>query len=530
MFKNERLTVWEYVSNGLQYIDLKTSPVVMVRIDSKNKKISIQDNGRGMDWEGLENFFIMHGENQDRREGRPGRGMFGTGKSAAFGIGDVLRITTTKDKKTSSVELTRDDLERVDSGEDVPVRAIYKDKDTNQPNGTLIEIEKIHLKSIDQSSIIEYIERHLAKWPKDVTVMVNNHQCEFIEPSIDREFTFEPSNDEKKLLGNATLIIKVSKSTLDSDLRGISIFSKGVWHETTSLGIDGKEMSEFIFGEIEVPTLEDDKSVPSPFDASRSMRLNPENQIVSAIYKFVSPLIEKVRKELVEEHKEEKASEEAKRLDEEASKIAKIINSDFDSFRNKLRKARAAMAGGGFDTGKNESRSGFDGQDDFLYGGLDPADITDENGDPGSSNGDGPIIDRPIDGAPRRLNPIVTPDNEGLVKGHAEGSGPSKRRRGGFQIEFINAGATSPRAKYESDRRTIFINLDHPQIASAKQGKTPEDPIFRRLTYEVAFTEYAIALASELNNHGEYIDPSDPIYDIRESINRVAIEAAGLYG
>lgn len=527
MFRNERLAIWEYVSNGLQYVDAKTSPLINVRIDSKLKRITIQDNGRGMDWEGLGNYFIMHGENQDRRAGRPGRGKFGTGKSAAFGIGDTLRITTTKSGVTSCVELTRDSLEAVDSGDDVPVKTITKEKRTDQPNGTLIEIEGVRLRSIDQASVIEYIERQIAKWPKDVTVMVNNHQCEYVEPPIDRTLIFETSGHSEKILGKTKLIIKVSKSPVDSDLKGVSIFSNGVWHETTSLASEGKEMAEYLFGEIDVPALEDDKSVPSPFDASRSMRLNPENEMVHTIYTFAAPLLEKARKELVDEHKIEKATEEAKRLEEEASKIEKIINSDFDSFRNKLRKARSAMSDGGFDTGRTETQGGQEGEDDFLFGGLENAVITDEKGAPGSLEGK-TLLDIP-DGPPRRLNPIVAPQDDGPAKGHSEGKGPSKRKRGGFHIEFNNSGVETARAKYDSDLRTIFINLDHPQIASAKQGRTPEDPIFRRLSYEVAFTEYAIALSSELNNHGEYIDPSDPIYDIRESINRVARDAAELY-
>jgi hypothetical protein len=47
--------------------------------------------------------------------------------------------------------------------------------------------------------------------------------------------------------------------------------------------------------------------------------------------------------------------------------------------------------------------------------------------------------------------------------------------------------------------------------------------------YEIAFTEYAIALASELARHGEYIEPTDPIFEIRETINRLARKAAHLY-
>ena len=73
MFKNERLVVWEYVSNGLDYVEHGTSPMVRVRLDTRAKRITVEDNGRGMDWAGLENFFVMHGENVDRKAGRPGR-------------------------------------------------------------------------------------------------------------------------------------------------------------------------------------------------------------------------------------------------------------------------------------------------------------------------------------------------------------------------------------------------------------------------------------------------------------------------
>src|SRR5205823_4878147 len=47
-------------------------PVVRVTLDDRAKTIRIVDNGRGMDWAGLSTFFQMHGENQDRKSGRPG--------------------------------------------------------------------------------------------------------------------------------------------------------------------------------------------------------------------------------------------------------------------------------------------------------------------------------------------------------------------------------------------------------------------------------------------------------------------------
>jgi len=164
LFKTDKLVVWEYVSNGLDYIDEGTHPVVRVTLDNKRKRIVVTDNGRGMDWKGLENFFIMHGENIDRKQGRPGRGLFGTGKSAAFGIADILRISTVRNKKRSKVQLSREDINNMSSEDPIPVHSIEREVLTTQPNGTMVEIEGIHLKSLQQVGVIQYIERHLAKW------------------------------------------------------------------------------------------------------------------------------------------------------------------------------------------------------------------------------------------------------------------------------------------------------------------------------------------------------------------------------
>src|SRR5438093_6772482 len=127
LFKTDKLVVWEYVANGLQYSNPGTNPVVKVTLDSKTKRIAVQDNGRGMDWSGLHNFFVMHGENLDRREGRIGRGMFGTGKSAAFGVADLLRITTVRSGKRSKVELKLSEIEKMKSDDPISVTVLEKE-------------------------------------------------------------------------------------------------------------------------------------------------------------------------------------------------------------------------------------------------------------------------------------------------------------------------------------------------------------------------------------------------------------------
>ncbi len=525
LFKTDRLVVWEYVSNGLQYVDPGTSPVVRVTLDSKRKRITVADNGRGMDWLGLQNFFVMHGENVDRREGRPGRGLFGTGKAAAFGIANLLRITTVRNGKRSRVQLSRADVQTTTSGESlVPVRTIEREVPTGQANGTTVEIENIQLRSLDQPGTIRYIERHLARWPKNATVFVNNHECEFAEPLVARERRFRPEGDLRTRLGDVQLTLKVSMAPLDEDLRGVSILANGVWHDTTLAGSEGREMSQYIFGEIDVPGLDEGQSVFPAFDMTRSMRLNPNNEIVQAIMAFVGQRIEEVRRGLVEEEKKRRADEEARKLAQQAAEIARVINEDFKAFRERLAQMRA-KAGGGSDLRKSEEGGG-DEDDLVLFGSQIPAEIISETGGPGSCGGVG------ANGTePRDLNPqAVAGDSDASKQGRAAGGERGQRKpSGGFLVRFDEMGAESPRAKYVRDERTIYINVDHPQLDAAKGLGSTEDPAFRRLAYEVAFAEYAIALAVELAARGEYLDPSDPIVDIRDTLNRVALKGAVLY-
>ncbi len=387
LFKTDKLVVWEYVSNGLQYVDPGTNPTVAVTLDSKNHRLLVADNGRGMGWADLQNFFVMHGENVDRKGGRPGRGRFGTGKSAAFGIANILRVSSVRNGKRSVVELTRDDLEAASSGSPIPVRTVEKEVSSNLPDGTNVEVERIYLRSLDQAGIIRYIERHLARWPKNCSVIVNNHECEYSEPPISEERKFLPPDELKQKLGDVTLYLKVAKAPLDEDTRGVSIFSNGVWHETTLAGIDGKDMANYLFGEIEVPVLDEDSGPIPPFDLSRSMRLNPSNELVQATYAFVNQSLEALRKELVHRENERREGEEAQRLAKEAAEIARFINEDFDIFRDRVSKVRA-KAPGSVDS-VVAAQEADDASSDRSFGGDLPSNIVDHEGGHGAHGDQG---------------------------------------------------------------------------------------------------------------------------------------------
>lgn len=526
LFGSDRHVVWEYVSNGLQYVDPGATPFVDVKIEHRPKRIVVRDTGRGMDWEGLQNFFIMHGENLDRKAGRRGRGYFGTGKSAALGIADLLRVTTVRSGRRSRVELNRTDVQRVRGGDPIAVKVLERDAPTAEDNGTVVEIEKIHLRSIDVRGIIHFIERHLARWPKSARVYVDGHECEpSVQPSAWEE-VFQPDEKTREKLGAVELIIRVTKSPLEEDLRGISIYSSGVWHETTLAGSEGREMSQYISGEIDVPRLDEDDSPIAPFDQSRSLRLNPNNELAQSLYAFIGQKVDEVRRRLVEEDRKQKATLEARRLAHQASEIARLLNDDFSDFRRKVQKARTAAAGG-------PSRREADGAElsgpDLIFGNVVPAELMTPaapavaEAAPANGSGHG--------AAPEMSAPDVRPaDPSAPLLGQLAGDSAGRRRStGGFQVKFQNIGEDQNRARYVSEERTIYINLDHPQIVTALRNSAAEDPAFRRLCYEVALSEYSIALAQELAQQGSYPDAAEALADIRDTINRIARRAADLY-
>lgn len=524
LFKHEHQVVWEYVSNGLQYIDVE-KPIVRVSIDQKARSIRIVDNGRGMSFSDLHQFFQMHGENIDRATGRPGRGFFGTGKSAAFGIANKLRVTTIRGNLRSTVELTRNDIESPEAARSVPVTVIEQERPFEHHNGTQIDIEDIKLSKIDRNAIIREIERHIAHWP-NATVYVDHHRCDFVEPAAARQLTVSADDTPfKEQLPGVELVLKIAKAPLEENFRGVAITSKGVLHETTLAGCEGKPLSRYIFGSIEVPQLADDQSGISPFDMSRSMVLNRQNETVRAVIAFVGMNVQKAIDALEQDERKRKASEDAMKLRQEADKIAKIINEDFDDWSKQLKKVVADTEGTS-DLREGPSR---EGEQRILVAGDDILAIlsNEESGvniihdDKPSPN---PSPEKP------RPGPEYTADDAGERQAREQAASPgNQKRRGGFQVDFIEMGQENARAKYEDSSRTIFINLDHPQIAAAKRDSSIDDPLFRRMAYEVAFSEYAIGLSAECNNVGWYIDPAEPIVAIRETLNRLARAAASLY-
>lgn len=518
-FKTDRTVIWEYVANSLQYTNPGVPPEIMVTINEKEKSITIADNGRGMNRADLQHFFTMHGENRERAKGRIGRGMFGTGKSAAFGIASILEVRSVKDGMKTTARLTREQIESVRQGEHIRPDVLENEVPTGENNGTVVKISRIHLRRIDRAAIIRNIERHLAHYPRDVEVFVDHHECKFKEPEIAEEYKFTPLPDVAGIIGDTCLQVKVARGPLDEELRGIQIYSHRNWHATTLAGSENKKMSEFILGEVDVPKLEEYEGPIKPFDNTRSGQLNAENEVVSALYRFIGPKIDQVRRQLVDRERERAKSEEAQRLAEQADKIAEILSEDFASFQAKLRRAQSVTTGR--DLGTRYAPTADEEEGPWVEGGPHLANPLDSNSTREADEGNEPRA------APELPTP-VQPNEEGKTTGKPRGgAGKNRKPSGGLHVEHQNLGEEAPRGRYVSDRRTIIINLDHPEVSAAYKLSGPDDPAFVRLTWEIAVTEYAIALAQELVE--QYVVPDEALYDIRDTIDRVSRRLTELY-
>ena len=526
-FKTEAAAIWEYVVNSLQYVDEGVLPKVQVIIKQRAKTIEIRDNGRGMTAEDLTHFFKMHGENIDRLRGRPGRGKFGTGKSAALGIGEVLRIDTRRNNVRNEVVLDRQSIVSSD-GSAIPLDWVVRNDSTDFPNGTTVSIERIFLSKLSTAPIIEYIERHLqtfrALMPE---VAVNEHVCQYREPQIAEEHNFRPTNLQSEIIGDAVLTIKVATSPLPKTEQGIAITSGlGNLLAIETGGIETKEFGNYLFGEIDVPELEKSDSPIAPFDPTRSLQLNLQHPVARVLLPFIGSKLEEVRKEQVKKLRAAQKTEEARRLNAEAQRIAEILNQDFKAVIGRLNDIRSASARPG-DVNSHFGESHEAGSQEGVW-----VEGTEMPGDYNSATGKDEKSSKQPKGSP---DPNVTrkgsPDQAGpAAVDPAGGEGRKKHRpRGGFNVDFRHLGGEADRSKYDRTSLTILINLEHPVVKNALRQGGIEDINFRRLAYEIAFTEYSIALGYEMAEQDPDIPADDLLFEVRSTLNRVSASAAQLY-
>ena len=506
----------EYVSNGLDNPNEPSDPVaVQVTVGRPyggRREITVTDDGSGMDHHGLNRFFHMHSENYQRQRGRRARGRFGTGKSAAFGVGTSLRLDTVLDGRRRRVRLSREELAAAAKENRDPVveKLPGYGEPTDAPNGTTVTVTGVR-KRADQDAIANALRNQLGRQVETHTVLVNGQRVRLHEPTPVRTWRFPLADDAAAATeladeGLACVVNAVRPGEqVDEALRGVIVTSREVpVGQYFAPGDHGARL----WGVCEVPALDADTTTPGPFTDRRDMTLNLDNTTAAAVVGWVQRCLERATRELAEEERDRRRRARDEQLARAAERAEAILN---EHFRTDFRIASGAGTGGGSSRAPG-SRAGEiqpdpDGEAVVPHphgtAGYQPPEPPDPpapgapQDDAGAASGQTPDPTHPS-GAPRHH------ERDPLAEGRGDPATALERRRrrprrGGFQIDYSNEGPEAPRAQFLESDLTIVINMDHPMLAASRPG----DDLFQGLAFNAAAEEYAQYTTNRLVELGQ---------------------------
>lgn len=243
----------ELVSNSY---DAEAGNVKIYLKDNGAKEIVVEDDGHGMDFNQINNKFLLIGRNRRLTESseksengkRHVIGKKGLGKLAFFGIAEHIRIETVRNNRKTIFELDWDEIKKINESEDPAIlsqpyspKLIEKDVVVDKSQGTRMILSRIKRKS-DFSP--EHLAISLAKAfqvfsVSDFTVEIyhnsedepidvhNELKYTNIETSFEWDFPKEISKINYSFADVITGKIISAKETVPSDMRGIALFSRG---------------------------------------------------------------------------------------------------------------------------------------------------------------------------------------------------------------------------------------------------------------------------------------------------------------
>lgn len=478
-------------------------------------------NGGGMSRQDLENFFKMHGETMARKLGRMVRGRYGTGKSAAFGIGKALIVDTVKNGKRNVVRLEKDKLHP--GMNKIPIESLLIDQPTDKLDGTTIIIDRLNVKRINKEHVKRYLIRSLNRTLNNHDVYFEGERLEHRPPPSEKTFVFNTPDESKNLLGDCKLSLMESKSNLDDEDQGVAILARGFMVEVMSLQNAGA-WSPRLFGEVDCPLLDPETPDEIPaFDNTRS-RLNRDNERVKALTEWINSSVRQVVSQLDREAKAQIDAQNQKNLQKIAKDLEQLLNEDFSRVLNEL-DDETNIGGSGSIPAKT---SGLNGKptfetslDGFLNAAPDP-------------QGDATVLTSTAEGGsaatPEPSEPVPsTLGDEGKPVQEVRGGESRKASRGGFKVNYSHQGPDAYRAEFIRDKMEIRLNLDFPELSIFSE--MTEDFRFKSLSAEIAVSEYAVAAVQYMCEKGMVdisTEPALALAEVRRVLNRLGMSLRGL--
>jgi len=240
MYSNMPPALAELIANAY---DACATEVYVRLYDQEEKRVIVEDNGIGMSFEEVNNYFLRIGRN--RREegqksscGRIPTGKKGLGKLALFGIGDTINITTCQGKSGVSFNLDWNEILAWKGREYEPKFKLLSKKEVFQ--GTRITLT--NLKRITGFPLADYAESiaKLFNFQDNFTVYLSLNDYEQIRidnklkyENITPEFEWDIQEiikvNEKHYSDKAQIrgTIITTEKPLNANLRGVTLFANG---------------------------------------------------------------------------------------------------------------------------------------------------------------------------------------------------------------------------------------------------------------------------------------------------------------
>ena len=517
LFTTAAASVWEYVSNSLEYRDAPDGTLITVDIDNKKKTVTISDNGNGMNEKELESFFTTAGENLARKGKQASwmkRGKNGTGKAAAFGIGDELTVETVQGGVKNKYKLTRKMLEKCDDDGSVEPEPLIINQTTNENNGTKIKVTGLNRK-IYNNEVINKIEReisHLRNY--DIKISVNDYVCEFQQLDIVKTIIFESSGAVKERYGEFEVKVNVSRVPLQENDVGIKILCNKNIIGLEDCGISKNECGNLITGEVDIPKLEQPIDGISPDNQVRDQKLNQNHKGVKELIFFLGPKLEEIRKKLAEEKAEERNTAQSKKLTKITNDLAASLNKEWNRSQRQLDEIRVGT------NSRNSNSVYFEVGDDSNIeaiiegtevGAEATTDIKDDRENNTSSSGG-------------ETNEILNKDDGADTGGQIVSGQKVIKKTAGFSVQHEYLGEDEHRSAYRKNELRIVINMDHPSVKACLNSCNGDvDNIsFKRLIFEIAFREFEHALAEEMIVGNDNYPPKDLLFEMRAKYDKLA--------
>lgn len=134
--------------------DADATEVQVILNDEAEKEIIIKDNGNGMDFDEINNGFLLIGRNRrltlfdiSEKKSRPVIGRKGVGKLAVFGIADTIIINTVKNNIENEFIMKFSEIEKIKGEKEYAPHISILNKKCGKKNGTTITLKNLKRKT-----------------------------------------------------------------------------------------------------------------------------------------------------------------------------------------------------------------------------------------------------------------------------------------------------------------------------------------------------------------------------------------------